>query len=308
MLKGMKISDLEQAKKKIEIWFPRHIDQVRKELGEERAEEYVKRGESLLNGLLGTTFASIVLFSVSIPEAISFLRDLEMQLLVLFFAICPIVDIVKTARMAKDFYDLPDAVGVWRKAGIVTMCLYFLSAGFYFYQVAEDSGWFEDEALEEVAETIAYEWSEQVDIPVAGISLKVPESCQGIAWKQRDRNKSEFTMAFADFQASVQVQTVYTSENASLKEFEEEFCYVMNGKLGKRPSVKPGIHVINGRGYLAATGLERATSENVLVSYMTIHKGASFRLNVTMPAGSHVPKSLSLIEDIVKSVTFYDPE
>lgn len=84
MLKGMKISDLEQAKKKIEIWFPRHIDQVRKELGEERAEEYVKRGESLLNGLLVTTFASIVLFSVSIPEAISFLRDLEMQLLVLF--------------------------------------------------------------------------------------------------------------------------------------------------------------------------------------------------------------------------------
>ena len=171
MLKGMKISDLEQAKKKIEIWFPRHIDQVRKELGEERAEEYVKRGESLLNGLLGTTFASIVLFSVSIPEAISFLRDLEMQLLVLFFAICPIVDIVKTARMAKDFYDLPAAVGVWRKAGIVTMCLYFLSAGFYFYQVAEDSGWFEDEALEEVAETTAYDWSEQVDIPVAGISL-----------------------------------------------------------------------------------------------------------------------------------------
>ena len=292
----------------IEAIFPHHIARVRSEMDKDRAEEYVRKGNKLLNGLIWTFVTAVLLFSHTLADLFSFMQDLETQILIGIFTIYAIVLVFNLFRFTADFYDVPAVSGIWKNAGLIILLLYFLSAGIYYYGVAENNGSIEEKASDEAAaEAPAYEWIERVDIPVAGISIPVPESCQGIAWKRRDRNVSDFTMAFRKFQVSVEVRTVYTSETAALEEFEDEFCYVMDGLLGKRPSVRPGIHTINGHRYLAATGVERATHDNVLVRYMTIHKGARFDLNVTMPAGSHVPDASSLIEDIVSSVTFYDP-
>ena len=304
----MKDSESELPKVSIENIFPHHMAMVRNELGKERAEEYLGRGNMLFNGLMYTFFCAVMLFTHSVAGLFPFMQDLETQIFVVLFTIWPIALLFKLFRFSADFYDVPATGGLWKYVGLIILLQYFLSVGIYFYDVAENNGWFEEKASKEAAaEAPVYGISECIDVPVAGIRIQVPESCQGVAWKQRDKNISAFVMAFANFQVSVEVRTVYTSETATLKEFEDEFCEVMGNKLGKRPDVEPGIHTVGGRRYLAATGPERSTYDNVLVRYMTLHKGARFDLNATIPVGVLVPESRKLIEGIVSSVTFYEP-
>ena len=304
----MKDSESELPKVSIESIFPHHISMVRNELGKERAEEYVRRGNRLFNGLMYTSILDVLLLLHALAGLFAFMQDLETQIMVGIFTIFSVVLLFKLFRFSADFYDVPATGGLWKYVGLIILLQYFLSVGIYFYDVAENNGWFEEKASKEAAaEAPVYGISECIDVPVAGIRIQIPESCQGVAWKQRDKNISAFVMAFANFQVSVEVRTVYTSETATLKEFEDEFCEVMGNKLGKRPDVEPGIHTVGGRRYLAATGPERSTYDNVLVRYMTLHKGARFDLNATIPVGVLVPESRKLIEDIVSSVTFYDP-
>ena len=52
----------------IEAIFPHHIARVRSEMDKDRAEEYVRKGNKLLNGLIWTFVTAVLLFSHTLAE------------------------------------------------------------------------------------------------------------------------------------------------------------------------------------------------------------------------------------------------
>lgn len=300
----MEDSDGKLFRVKMESLCPRHVEQVKEQLGPKRADEYISKGEQILTEILYVVFIAVILL-VQIFFYDSSLLDIEMIILSALFSIYPFVLLFKVFRFTNEFYDLPHAVNVWRKAAFGVLGAYVLCAGFYFYEVAESGGWFEKDSTEQFDDGAG---TECIDLDLVGISLIVPDECREVVWNRQDRNLSDFEMVFDHFSVRFEVKTVYTSETASLKEFEEDFCYVMNEKLSKSPSVKPGIYDINAHQYLVAVGLEKAkTAEYVLARYETIYKGAGLKASARIKSGPNVPGALEIIRDVVKSISYYEP-
>ena len=79
----------------IEAIFPHHIARVRSEMDKDRAEEYVRKGNKLLNGLIWTFVTAVLLFSHTLADLFSFMQDLETQILIGIFTIYAIVHFEK---------------------------------------------------------------------------------------------------------------------------------------------------------------------------------------------------------------------
>lgn len=292
---------------KMEAVFPKHVANVRQQVGEARTSEYVKKGNSLLSGLFSILLVSLLLIATFILGVSSAGEDLELTLCVAGFSIYALVLFLKVVGLVREFTDLPDACVVWQRGAVFIIGAYFFAAGYFFYlavQADKDAAPVESVQTQRPGTAVSAEGLEVIDIPVAGIKIPVPEVADSVVWHTRNRSMSKFRVVFKKFEIKIKVQTVYTSENAKLKEFEEEFCEVMNAKLTMRPSVRPGIHNLGGHDYLAAVGLESSTAEYVLAQYRTIHKGALLDVSVRMPSGAHVPKALDIISEVVSGITY----
>lgn len=295
---------------------PKHLEKVKKDLGEERAKEYVARGETILDDLCVVCLLSLILVYVIL------LKKFEYIVAIISLTIVAVVPLPsKIIKFSRDFYDVPVVHTIWRNVSLITITSYSVlitsycaSAAVFLYRAVKPSE-IQEEVVTEQCDSQSFTKepekivkAETIDFPVTGISFEKPKSCIKAVWEERNRNISKVMFHFEEFTINVEVKTVYTSEDASIKEYKESFCSRMSRNLSEKDLKKLGLYTINGHDYLAAVGHDIADNSRVLIRYESIYKGAHMLVESIIPSCSNTTYGVAVVEDIINSTKYYEPD
>lgn len=145
-----------------------------------------------------------------------------------------------------------------------------------------------------------------VDIQSAGMKIYLPCDEDDVTWDKKTRSRYVFDVpSCGGYIVRFDIQVVYTSENARVREYEADFVETMKAKLDAGWLSGPGVINVNGTEALYVAGFRKSAPGDCYIRYEFIHKGARLCVETTVPETAGVDAQIEHIESIVKNVDFY---